>query len=241
MSELVHLCEQVPIVTDAEGGQRKEQEDEDADGRVETFRELLCSVWLGEEEGTEALLKPEGLEEDREKVNEEEMEEIYEFAATQRKRLQGEKAPEPKEEGDLLREDGPVSGEILTSKQDKEQPENAGQLESSGQGRDETPAKWGNTRLSTLLPPSDQALNGEEKAEVPKGVPAPPSSSSPAQGRAERRENAPLCSVDDDNDQQPFSSPQAGYPELSRVMSSQEEGNGTIQEREVEGFHPSAH
>ncbi|CAI9172694.1 unnamed protein product [Rangifer tarandus platyrhynchus] len=225
VSELVHLCEQVPIVTDAEGGQRKEQEDEDADGRVETFRELLRSVWLGEEEGAEALLKPEGREEDREKVNEEEMEEIYEFAATQRKRLQGEKAPEPKEEGDLLREDGPVSGEILQSKQDKEQPENAGQLESSGQGRDETPAKWGNTRLSTLLPPSNQALNGEEKAE----------------GRAERQENAPLCSADDDNDQQPFSSPQAGYPELSGVMSNREEGNRTIPEREVEGFRPSAH
>ncbi|XP_070316912.1 structure-specific endonuclease subunit SLX4 isoform X2 [Odocoileus virginianus] len=241
VSELVHLCEQVPIVTEAEGGQRKEQEDEDADGRVETFRELLCSVWLGEEEGAEALLKPEGREEDREKVNEEEMEEIYEFAATQRKRLQGEKAPEPKEEGDLLREDGPVSGEILTSKQDKERPENAGQLESSGQGRDETPAKWGNTRLSTLLPPSNQALNGEEKAEVPRGGPAPPSSSSPAQGRAERQENAPLCSADDDNDLQPFSSPQAGYPELSRVMSNREEGNRTIPEREVEGFRPSAH
>ncbi|XP_055265324.1 structure-specific endonuclease subunit SLX4 isoform X2 [Moschus berezovskii] len=241
VSELVHLCEQVPFVMDAEGGQGKEQEDEDADGRVETFRELLRSVWLGEGEGAEALLKPEDYEEDREKVNEEEMEEIYEFAATQRKLLQGEKAPEPEEEANLLGEDGPVSREIPTSEQDKEQPENAEQVELSGQGRDETLAKWGNMRQSTLLPPSDQALNGGEKAEAPEGAQAPPCSSSPAQGWAERQECSPLCSVDDDNDQQPFSSPQAGYPELSRVTSDWEEGNRTIQEREVEGFHPPAH
>ena len=56
MSELVDLCEQVPFVMDAEGGQGKEQED-DADGRVETFRELLHFVWLGEGEGAEDLLK----------------------------------------------------------------------------------------------------------------------------------------------------------------------------------------
>ncbi|XP_055417554.1 structure-specific endonuclease subunit SLX4 [Bubalus kerabau] len=240
VSELVDLCEQVPFVMDAEGGQGKEQED-DADGRVETFRELLHFVWLGEGEGAEDLLKPEGREEDREKVNEEEMEEIYEFAATQRKLLQGEKAPEPEGEADLLGEDGPVLGEILTSEQDKEQPENAEQVESSGQGRDETPAKWGNTRQSTLLPPSNQALNEGEKAEAPEGALAPPCSSSPTQGRAERQESAPLCSADDDNIQQPFSSPQAGYPELSRVTSDWEEGNRTIQEREVEGFHPPVH
>ncbi|XP_019843575.2 structure-specific endonuclease subunit SLX4 isoform X3 [Bos indicus] len=237
VSELVDLCEQVPFVMDAEGGQGKEQED-NADGRVETFRELLHFVWLGEGEGAKDLLMPEGHEEDREKVNEEEMEEIYEFAATQRKLLQGEKAPEPEGEADLLGEDGPVLGEILTSEQDKEQPENAEQVESSGQGRDETPAKWGNTRQSTLLPPSNRALNGGEKAEAPEGALARPCSSSPTQGRAERQESAPLCSADDDNIQQPFSSPQAGYPELSRVTSNWEEGNRTIQEREVEGFHP---
>ena len=218
VSELVDLCEQVPFVMDAEGGQGKEQED-NADGRVETFRELLHFVWLGEGEGAKDLLMPEGHEEDREKVNEEEMEEIYEFAATQRKLLQGEKAPEPEGEADLLGEDGPVLGEILTSEQDKEQPENAEQVESSRQGRDETPAKWGNTRQSTLLPPSNRALNGGEKAEAPEGALARPCSSSPTQGRAERQESAPLCSADDDNIQQPFSSPQAGYPELSRVTS----------------------
>ena len=67
VSELVDLCEQVPFVMDAEGGQGKEQED-NADSRVETFRELLHFVWLGEGEGAKDLLMPEGHEEDREKV-----------------------------------------------------------------------------------------------------------------------------------------------------------------------------
>ena len=85
------------------------------------------------------------------------MEEIYEFAATQRKLLQGEKAPEPEGEADLLGEDGPVLGEILTSEQDKEQPENAEQVESSGQGRDETPAP-----PTPLLPRGPWAPDGDQ-------------------------------------------------------------------------------
>uniref|UniRef100_A0A8C0DFC5 Structure-specific endonuclease subunit SLX4 n=1 Tax=Balaenoptera musculus TaxID=9771 RepID=A0A8C0DFC5_BALMU len=241
VTELVHLCEQVPVLMDAEGGQQKEQEDEDCESRVETFQELLRSVWRGEEEEAEALPKSEGREEDREKVNEAEMEEIYEFAATQRKLLQGEKAPAMEEETDQLREDGPVSGGVLTSVRNKEQSENAEQMESSGQGRDEAPDKWKNMRQSTLLPPGDQGLDREEKAESPKEALALPYSSSPARGRAEKQENTFLCSVDVDDDEQSFSSPQAGYPEPSQMTSDRKEGNCTVWEREIESSHPPAH
>ncbi|XP_066869547.1 structure-specific endonuclease subunit SLX4 isoform X2 [Kogia breviceps] len=241
VTELVHLCEQVPVLMDAEGGRQKKQEDEDCESRVETFQELLRSVWRGEEEEAEALLESEGREEDREKVNEAEMEEIYEFAATQRKLLQGEKAPVMEEEADQLREDGPVSGGILTSVRNKEQSENAEQMESSGQGRDEALDKWKNMRQSTLLPPRDQGLDWEEKAESPKEALALPYSSSPARGRAEKQKSTFLCSVDVDDDEQSFSPPQAGYPEPSQMTTDRKEGNYTIWEREIESSHPPAH
>lgn len=80
------------------------------------------------------------------------MEEIYEFAATQRKLLQGEKAPEPEEEGPCSGSDGPVSGKSSQVNRIKNSQKNAEQVESSGQGRAETPAKWGNTRQSTPCP-----------------------------------------------------------------------------------------
>ncbi|XP_059887617.1 structure-specific endonuclease subunit SLX4 [Delphinus delphis] len=240
VTELVHLCEQVPVLMDAEGGQQKEQEDEDCESRVETFQELLRSVWRGEEEEAEALLKSEGREEDREKVNEAEMEEIYEFAATQRKLLQWEKAPAMEEEADQLREDGPVSEGILTSLHNKEQSENAEQMESSGQGRDKAPDKWKNMRQSTLLSPGDRGLDREENAESPEEALALPYSSSPARGQAEKQESTFLCSVDVDDDEQSFSSPQAGYPEPSQMTSDRKEGNCTVWEREIESSHPPA-
>lgn len=59
VSELVHLCEQVPVGPDSGGEQRKEQEEGDCESRGETFRELLRSMWRGEE-GAEALSKSEG-------------------------------------------------------------------------------------------------------------------------------------------------------------------------------------
>lgn len=90
MSDLVQLCEQMPAMADLEGEQPEASED--CQSRAETFQELLRSVWADEEEEAETLLKPEVCEEDREQVDEAEMEEIYEFAATQRKLLQGERA-----------------------------------------------------------------------------------------------------------------------------------------------------
>ncbi|XP_032957266.1 structure-specific endonuclease subunit SLX4 isoform X1 [Rhinolophus ferrumequinum] len=233
VSELVHLCEQAPVMMDSESDRWKEKEDEDCESRAENFQELLRSVWVGEEEEAEALLKSEGHQEDREKVNEAEMEEIYEFAATQRKLLQEERAPEIKEETDQLVGEGRGSGRILASIQVPEQSENTEQMESCGQGRDEAPAKWKTARQSVLLPLEGQCSDGEEEAEVPKEALDHSSSSLPQGSRAERKEGPFLYSVGDD-EKQPFASTPGGHPEPSQITSDPKEGNGTVGERDVE-------
>ncbi|KAM7147757.1 structure-specific endonuclease subunit SLX4 isoform 1-T7 [Molossus nigricans] len=240
VSELVHLCKQASVVMDAEGRQWKEKEDEDCESRAENFQELLRSMWAGEEEEAEALLKSKGLEEDREKVNEAEMEEIYEFAATQRRLLQGEGAPKIKEETNQLGEDGPGSGQILASIQVKEQSENAEQMESSGQGRDEAPAKRKDVSQSMFLPLEGQCSDGKEEAGAPKEALDHTSSSSPSPGCwAKKKEGPFLYSVDDDDNEQPFPSTPGGYPEPSQITSGHETGNGIIREREGQSSHPS--
>uniref|UniRef100_A0A8C3W0D3 Structure-specific endonuclease subunit SLX4 n=1 Tax=Catagonus wagneri TaxID=51154 RepID=A0A8C3W0D3_9CETA len=228
VSELVHLCEQVPAGMGSEDEPWKEQEGEDGESRGETFQELLRSVWRGEGEA-EALSKPEGHEGDREEVDEEEMEEIYEFAATQRRRLQAGKALELEKEADPLQEDGPASAGVLASTEDTEESEDAEQMAPPGQGRDEAAAKRESERESALLRLGDRALGGEEDAEAPKE----------AQGQADSREGTPLCSVAAAAAKQP-SSPQAGCPELSRTTSDHSEGDGTARERGVRGSHPPA-
>lgn len=238
VSELVHLCKQASVVMDSEDGQ-EEKEDEDCESRAENFQELLRSMWVGEEEEAEALLKSEGLEEDREKVNEAEMEEIYEFAATQRKLLQGERAPEIKEETNQFGEDSPGSRRILASVQVKEQSENTEQMELSGQERDECIAKRKNERQSMFLPLEGQCLDGEEEAEAPKAALDHTSSSHPSQGRwVEEREGRFMHSVDDD-DEQPFSSTPGGYPEPSQIASDHRRGNGTIKQRRGQSSYRS--
>lgn len=102
VSELVHLCEQVPVTTDSGGKPWEEKEAENCESRAENFQELLRSMWADEEEEAETLLKSKDHEEDQENVNEAEMEEIYEFAATQRKLLQEEKAVGAGEDADWL-------------------------------------------------------------------------------------------------------------------------------------------
>ncbi|XP_036885753.1 structure-specific endonuclease subunit SLX4 isoform X1 [Sturnira hondurensis] len=239
VSELAHLCKQASVVMDSEGRQWKEKEDEACESRAENFQELLRSIWVGEEEEAEALLKSEGLEEDKEKVNEAEMEEIYEFAATQRKLLQEERAPEIEEETNQLGEDGPDSGQILASVQFNEQSENEEQMESSGQGGDEAPAKRKSVGQSTFLPLKGQRSDGEEEAEAVKEALECTSSCSSSQGRpAERKEGSFLCSVDVNDYKQPFLSTPGGYPEPSQVTSDHKRGNGTIRERVGESSHP---
>ncbi|XP_053131905.1 structure-specific endonuclease subunit SLX4 isoform X2 [Hemicordylus capensis] len=78
---------------------REEEEEEDGGGgeeeRAKSFEALLNSMWMGEDEETEALTKCAHEEEAQgENMGEQELEEIYEFAATQCKAA----AAEAKEE-----------------------------------------------------------------------------------------------------------------------------------------------
>lgn len=240
LSELVLLCEQAPVVMDSEGRGWKEKENEDCESRAENFQELLRSVWRDEEEEVETLLRCEGAEEDREKVNEAEMEEIYEFAATQRKLLQEERAPEVEGTTSQLGEEGPVSGRILA--QVREQLENAEQTDSSGQGSGEAPARWEDTSRSTALLLEGQVSGLEERVGPPGEALAPSSRSSAGPARscqAGRKGGAFLYPADFSDDGQPLSSAQ--YPEPSQTMHDPEEENSPVRERGLESAHPPAH
>ncbi|XP_030340658.1 structure-specific endonuclease subunit SLX4 isoform X2 [Strigops habroptila] len=92
--ELMAKCEsnteesQLPSAADSEDDLISVTGDKDCEDRAENFQDLLKSMWVGEDEEEVAMLNPECQKEDV--VGEQELEEIYEFAATQRKMVQGE-------------------------------------------------------------------------------------------------------------------------------------------------------
>ncbi|XP_040975990.1 structure-specific endonuclease subunit SLX4 isoform X2 [Aquila chrysaetos chrysaetos] len=94
--DLMAKCEnntgesQVSSGVDSEDDLISVRDDEDCEDRAENFQDLLKSVWVGEDEEEVAMLNPECQKEDDSGVGEQELEEIYEFAATQRKMVQGE-------------------------------------------------------------------------------------------------------------------------------------------------------
>uniref|UniRef100_F7ER10 Structure-specific endonuclease subunit SLX4 n=1 Tax=Ornithorhynchus anatinus TaxID=9258 RepID=F7ER10_ORNAN len=98
LGELVDICERGPKSMGAESEGDvfcSENEDETCETRADHFQELLRSMWVDEEEEGGISSKPEDREEEEaEMMNEDEMEEIYEFAATQRKILRGQSGPE---------------------------------------------------------------------------------------------------------------------------------------------------
>ncbi|XP_063270237.1 structure-specific endonuclease subunit SLX4 isoform X2 [Prinia subflava] len=95
--ELMAECEnstgesRVSSGVDSEDDLISVRDDEDCEDRAENFQDLLKSVWVGEDEEEAAMLSPECQKEDDSEVGEQELEEIYEFAATQRKMAQGER------------------------------------------------------------------------------------------------------------------------------------------------------
>lgn len=95
--ELMAECEnnngesQVSSGVDSEDDLLSVRDDEDCEDRAENFQDLLKSVWVGEDEEEVAMLNPECQKEDDSEVGEQELEEIYEFAATQKKMAQGER------------------------------------------------------------------------------------------------------------------------------------------------------
>ncbi|XP_063200396.1 structure-specific endonuclease subunit SLX4 isoform X1 [Chroicocephalus ridibundus] len=94
--ELMAKCEnntgesQVSSGVDSEDDLISVRDEKDCEDRAENFQDLLKSVWVGEDEEEEPMLDPECQKEDDNGVGEQELEEIYEFAATQRKMAQGE-------------------------------------------------------------------------------------------------------------------------------------------------------
>ncbi|XP_061235421.1 structure-specific endonuclease subunit SLX4 isoform X1 [Neopsephotus bourkii] len=92
--ELMAKCEsntgesQVSSGVDSEDDLISVTNGKDCEDRAENFQDLLKSMWVGEDEEEVAMLNPECQKEDG--VGEQELEEIYEFAATQRKMVQGE-------------------------------------------------------------------------------------------------------------------------------------------------------
>ncbi|NXK47141.1 SLX4 endonuclease, partial [Chauna torquata] len=94
--ELMSECEnntgesQLSSGVDSEDDLISVRDDKDCEDRAENFQDLLKSVWVGEDEEEVAVLNPECDKEDDNGVGEQELEEIYEFAATQRKMVQGE-------------------------------------------------------------------------------------------------------------------------------------------------------
>nr|XP_033819675.1 structure-specific endonuclease subunit SLX4 isoform X3 [Geotrypetes seraphini] len=105
--ELIDICENSPT-EDQENEYHSEedlfsQEKEDDNGsRAENFQELLKSVWMDEDEEALAMLEVgqgDDEEQENEKVDEQELEEIYEFAASQRKVVEDESEEEDTEGG----------------------------------------------------------------------------------------------------------------------------------------------
>ncbi|XP_065706589.2 structure-specific endonuclease subunit SLX4 isoform X2 [Patagioenas fasciata] len=94
--ELMAECEnktgdsQVSSGVDSEDDLISVRDDKDCEDRAENFQDLLKSVWVGEDEEEGAMLTPECQKEDDNGVGEQELAEIYEFAATQRRIVQGE-------------------------------------------------------------------------------------------------------------------------------------------------------
>ncbi|OXB74490.1 UNVERIFIED_CONTAM: hypothetical protein H355_001872 [Colinus virginianus] len=64
-------------------------DDKDCEDRAENFQDLLNSMWVGEDEEEVADLNQECQKEDDNEMGEQDLEEIYEFAATQRRMVQG--------------------------------------------------------------------------------------------------------------------------------------------------------
>ncbi|XP_040540086.1 structure-specific endonuclease subunit SLX4 isoform X3 [Gallus gallus] len=93
--ELMAKCEnntgesQVSSGVDSESDLISVTDDKDCEDRAENFQDLLKSVWVGEDEEEAAVLNQECQKEEDNAVGEQELEEIYEFAATQRRMVQG--------------------------------------------------------------------------------------------------------------------------------------------------------
>ncbi|XP_054247232.1 structure-specific endonuclease subunit SLX4 [Indicator indicator] len=122
--DLMAMCEnnagesQMSSGVDSEDDLISVRDDNDCEDRAENFQDLLKSVWVGECEDEEPMLSPECQREDDNGVGEQELEEIYEFAATQRKMAQGETKVNEETDSSICSDTETAQG---TSQQTKEE------------------------------------------------------------------------------------------------------------------------
>ncbi|XP_027715499.1 structure-specific endonuclease subunit SLX4 isoform X2 [Vombatus ursinus] len=167
VKELVDLCESGLEATDIKSEDDVflvGKEEEDCESRAENFQELLRSMWVDEDKESEFLLKPEDQEEDdREKVNEEEMEEIYEFAATQRKMLQGKCQTKEDSLAGQPEVEIPVFGCLPTNVKFKKQLDNTYKIDSSEQVKGQEPSVSSNVNIKHFTPvPCQEEIPDDE-------------------------------------------------------------------------------
>ncbi|XP_042636729.1 structure-specific endonuclease subunit SLX4 [Orycteropus afer afer] len=230
--ELVRLCEQVPLETDVEHGPQQEEEDKDCESRADNFQELLRSMWGDEEEEAEAPVKHEGRE-DREEVDEADMEEIYEFAATQRKLLREERAAERGGATGQRREGSPGPGGVCAGVLLQAQLEEVVHKPSEP-GSNEAQGRWTSGAQSAPLsqgeqPPSVHHAETREREAVREAPGRCRSSSPPGESRAGGKEGPCLHSMEDS--EQLSSLTRGDHPERPQVTGDQEEQRSPVMER----------
>ncbi|XP_074136088.1 structure-specific endonuclease subunit SLX4 isoform X3 [Sminthopsis crassicaudata] len=156
VKELVDLCESSLEATDTnseDGMFLVGKEEEDCESRAKNFQELLRSMWIDEDKESEVFLKLEDQEEDdREKVNEEEMDEIYKFAATQQKMLQGKRQTNEDSVASHPREEIPVFECLPVSVTFKKQMDDTYKIDSSEQVNDQEPSVNSNLNIKHFTP-----------------------------------------------------------------------------------------
>ncbi|XP_051692202.2 structure-specific endonuclease subunit SLX4 isoform X2 [Oryctolagus cuniculus] len=240
VSDLTQLCQQASAGVDVEEERQAEKEGETCESRLESFQELLRSVWVEEEEEAEALSKSEGQEEDREEVNETEMQEIYEFAATQRRLLQGAGVPDV-EDADQLPEDGPGPGQVLARIPRNDELEKAEQTELAGPGRATASPRRESVR-PRVLPPQGQrsavdSEAGTQEQEAPEDTGGHSSSPTPS-GACWARGEGSLHSVRIHSEEPLLAPTQGALLQPSQAASDHKERESTIRGREGELSHP---
>ncbi|XP_020851115.1 structure-specific endonuclease subunit SLX4 isoform X2 [Phascolarctos cinereus] len=254
VKELVDLCESGLEATDIKSEDDiflVGKEEEDCENRAENFQELLRSMWVDEDKESELLRKLEDQEEDdREKVNEEEMEEIYEFAATQRKMLQGKCQTKEDSVAGQPGEEIPVFECLPTNVKFKKQMDNTYKIDSSEQVKGQEPSVRSNIYIKhfTPVPCQEKIPDDESGAESPEKDCSPKSAKAGAhsstsdllvegKGDSLREKLTFLDSLHDfDLDKscdRLFSVTEEEYCEPSQINCNPKKQNGTLLGKEV--------
>ncbi|XP_068962730.1 structure-specific endonuclease subunit SLX4 [Petaurus breviceps papuanus] len=191
VKELADLCESGLEATDINSEDDMflvGKEEDDCESRAENFQELLRSMWVDEDKESELLLRLEDQEDDREKVNEEEMEEIYEFAATQRKMLQGKCQTKEDSVAGQPGEEIPVFECLPASVRFKKQMYDTYKMDSSEQVKGQEPSVCNNLNIEHFTP-----VLCQEKIPDDEG-----GTQSPEQDRSPKPAKAVTCSSTSD-------------------------------------------